>query len=122
MPFVYVNQNVYCIYLECDVGKFGPRCEKTCPHPFYGNLCALKCDCVKDLCNPSVGCSGKCNIKYYIAGFLLNKFGGFQSFVKLVSINNVIPHLCASICAHYRQDKYVNNLFTEAPNAKPIII
>lgn len=122
MYFVYVNWYLFCAYLECDAGKFGPRCEKVCPYPYYGNLCLFKCDCNENLCNPSDGCSGKWINKYYIADFLLKRFGGFQSFVKLVSINNVIRHLCASICAHYRQDKYFNNLFTEAPNAKFIII
>lgn len=63
MSFVYVNWYVYCIYLECEAGKFGPRCEKDCPYPYYGNLCVFKCDCVEDLCNPSDGCSGKWIIK-----------------------------------------------------------
>lgn len=66
-----------CAYLECDAGKFGPRCEKVCPYPYYGNLCVLKCDCNENLCNTSNGCSGKRINKYYIADFLLKRFGGF---------------------------------------------
>eukprot|EP00105_Crassostrea_gigas_P025297 XP_011445837.1 PREDICTED: cell death abnormality protein 1 isoform X2 [Crassostrea gigas] len=42
---------------KCDAGKFGPRCEKVCPYPNYGNLCVFKCDCNENLCNPSDGCS-----------------------------------------------------------------
>eukprot|EP00105_Crassostrea_gigas_P043932 XP_019928080.1 PREDICTED: uncharacterized protein LOC105341173 isoform X1 [Crassostrea gigas] len=46
---------------KCDAGKFGPRCEKVCPYPNYGNLCVFKCDCNENLCNPSDGCSDKTN-------------------------------------------------------------
>lgn len=74
MYFVYINWYLFCTYLECDAGKFGPRCEKVCPYPFYGNLCMLRCDCKEDLCNPSEGCSGKWRIKYNIVDFLLKGF------------------------------------------------
>lgn len=56
---LFVSQIFYCIYLECDAGKFGPHCEKVCPYPNYGHLCVLKCNCVEDDCDPSDGCSGK---------------------------------------------------------------
>nr|XP_034331320.1 uncharacterized protein LOC105341173 isoform X2 [Crassostrea gigas] len=46
---------------KCDAGKFGPRCEKVCPYPYYGNICVFKCDCNENLCNPSDGCSDRTN-------------------------------------------------------------
>lgn len=60
------NEFLYFTYLECVAGKFGSRCEKVCPYPFYGNLCFLTCDCNKDLCNPFDGCSGKWHITYVV--------------------------------------------------------
>ncbi|XP_052710933.1 uncharacterized protein LOC128185357 [Crassostrea angulata] len=46
---------------KCDAGKFGPRCEKDCPYPYYGNLCVFRCDCNENLCIPTDGCSDKTN-------------------------------------------------------------
>lgn len=61
---------MYFTNLECDAGKFGPHCEKDCPCLFYGNLCAFKCYCNKDLCDPADGCSGKDTLLVFNYGLL----------------------------------------------------
>lgn len=41
---------------QCNYGKYGPRCEKVCPFPWYGRLCVSKCNCTQDYCDPVYGC------------------------------------------------------------------
>lgn len=71
---------MYFTYLKCDAGKFGPRCEKECPYPLYENLCAYKCYCNQDICNPSEGCSGKCRITYVHVAYF--NYSGFFPIVR----------------------------------------
>lgn len=72
---------MYFTYLKCDAGKFGPLCEKEYPYPLYGNLCAYKCYCNQDICNPSEGCSGKCRITYVHVAYF-NYSGVFFPIVR----------------------------------------
>ncbi|XP_052710932.1 multiple epidermal growth factor-like domains protein 10 [Crassostrea angulata] len=41
---------------KCATGFYGPKCELPCRHPNYGELCHLKCECIKQYCNHITGC------------------------------------------------------------------
>uniref|UniRef100_A0A8W8JBD6 EGF-like domain-containing protein n=1 Tax=Magallana gigas TaxID=29159 RepID=A0A8W8JBD6_MAGGI len=43
---------------NCATGFYGPKCELPCRHPNYGELCHLKCECIKQYCNHITGCQG----------------------------------------------------------------
>ncbi|XP_056013948.1 scavenger receptor class F member 2-like isoform X2 [Ostrea edulis] len=41
---------------RCLPGYGGTNCSIMCPYPYYGERCQEECDCVRDLCDVSVGC------------------------------------------------------------------
>ncbi|XP_052708015.1 uncharacterized protein LOC128183159 [Crassostrea angulata] len=41
---------------NCATGFYGPKCEFSCRHPNYGELCQLKCECKEQYCNHITGC------------------------------------------------------------------
>lgn len=40
-------------------GYNGINCTSLCPHPSYGYGCQGLCDCEKDMCDVSTGCTQK---------------------------------------------------------------
>lgn len=51
-----LNKTYLFSYLECKPGYSGMNCSIPCRYPLYGVECQKSCNCVKDLCDVSVGC------------------------------------------------------------------
>ena len=45
------------IILECKPGFLGPNCTQPCPYPFYGQKCQGHCNCDRQKCHVSTGCT-----------------------------------------------------------------
>lgn len=48
-----------CCTLACIPGYHGINCTIVCPYPSYGPACQGFCDCKKDMCDVSTGCTQK---------------------------------------------------------------
>lgn len=48
-----------CCTLACIPGYHGKNCTIVCPYPSYGPGCQDFCDCKKDMCDVSTGCTQK---------------------------------------------------------------
>lgn len=55
----FISECEYILYslksfVECPIGYIGDNCTFPCDQSFYGNLCSLKCECLK--CHHIYGC------------------------------------------------------------------
>lgn len=59
-------------FLACMEGFIGGNCSDLCPYPYYGQECQKRCNCSKDMCDVSIGCTGFDTGKHFLT--ILNIF------------------------------------------------
>lgn len=58
---IETNKPFFSFFKECQPGYYDNNCSKMCEYPTFGEKCAQRCPCEKDLCNFIFGCT---NCKY----------------------------------------------------------
>ena len=61
--------------LECSPGYTGPNCSIQCPYPTYGEKCQGYCDCDRDSCDFTTGCTLLTTGTYLIYQYFIFKKG-----------------------------------------------
>lgn len=67
------DKNVFSVHADCDPGYFGKNCRGKCTYPYYGDECQSQCDCDKDSCDVSVGCTNATQGIVWHVQYVLNK-------------------------------------------------
>lgn len=44
-------------FAGCEVGYYGYNCTETCRYPSFGDRCQHECNCTRDKCDLTTGCS-----------------------------------------------------------------
>lgn len=71
-------------FIACKPGWIGPNCIAMCPYPSYGHKCINVCECTKNECDVSEGCSKHSKYSCFVKNQLISNI-----HFSIVSFHNI---------------------------------
>lgn len=79
-----ISLSICGFFIACKPGWIGPNCIAMCPYPSYGHKCINECDCAKNECDMSEGCSKHSKYSCFVKNQLISNI-----HFSIVSFHNI---------------------------------